>query len=378
VYAKGYNAKPDETDNALLAQAVEAAKNSDVAVIFAGLTDRYETEGSDRENLDMPTNQNALIAAVAQAQPNTVVVLHNGSPVSMPWLDDVPAVLEMYLAGDGSGEAAVSILYGGANPSGKLAETFPQKLSHTPSYLNFPGERGRVEYREGVFVGYRYYDKKEIDVLFPFGHGLSYTQFEYSNLRLDKNEIADTETLTVTATIKNTGSRFGKEAVQLYVKNPKGKVNRPVRELRAFTKIALQPGESTEVRFTLDKRAFAYYETRLNDFTAESGVYGIELAASSRDIRLSANVTVNSTAVIPNHFTRYSTLGEVGETPKGHALLASMKEKRAASAYDLSSLGAGAEVMVEKMMQEMSLGALVSYGMMSEEQLDGMIAMLNS
>jgi beta-glucosidase len=377
IYAKGYNAKSETTDEALLAEAVEAAKNADVAVIFAGLTDRYETEGADRDTLDIPANQNALISAIAKVQPHTVVVLHNGSPVAMPWLDEVPAVLEMYLAGDGSGEAAVSILYGDTNPCGKLAETFPRKLSDTPCYLNFPGERGTVEYREGVFVGYRYYDKKEMEVLFPFGHGLSYTAFEYSNLRLGKSEITDTEILTVTAAVKNTGGCSGREAVQLYVKNHKGKINRPIRELRAFAKIELEPGESKDVTFTLDKRAFAYYETRIKDFVAESGVYGIEIAASSRDIRLSADVTVNSTAVIPYHFTRYSTIGEVGETPQGKTFIASMKEKRAVSTYDVSSLGAGADVMIEKMMYEMSLGALVSYGMMNEEQLDSMLSMLN-
>jgi beta-glucosidase len=379
-YVKGYDAKMNATDGALLTEAVKTAQNADVAVIFAGLTDRYETEGADRDNLDMPENQNALIEAVAKVQPNTVVVLHNGSPVVMPWLSDVKAVLEMYLAGDGSGEAAVSILYGDTNPGGKLAETFPKKLSDTPCYFNYPGERGKVEYREGVFVGYRYYDKKEMDVLFPFGHGLSYTEFEYDDLRLDKNEMTDTETLEVTVSVTNKGGRFGKEAVQLYVKNPKGKVSRPVRELRAFAKVVLQPGESKAVTFTLDKRAFAYYETRLGDFAVETGVYGIEIAASSRDIRLSADVAVNSTATIPYHFTRYSTFGEVEDSPKGKALLAAMQDgqKNRAPAYDLSSLGPGAEAWLDKMRQEMSLGVLVSYGMITEEQLGGMLAMLNS
>ncbi|MDR1904892.1 MAG: glycoside hydrolase family 3 C-terminal domain-containing protein, partial [Treponema sp.] len=379
-YAQGYKIKSDVTDDSLLAEAVEAARNTDVAVIFAGLTDRHETEGADRDNLDIPANQNVLISAVVKVQPNTVVVLHNGSPVTMPWIDEIPAVLEMYLTGDGSGEAAVSILFGDTNPSGKLAETFPKKLSDTPSFLNFPGERGTVEYREGVFVGYRYYDKKEAEVLFPFGHGLSYTTFEYGNLRINKSEVTDTEILVVTVSVKNTGKRSGMDAVQLYVKNPNSKVIRPVRELRAFVKVELQSGESKDVTFTLDKRAFAYWETRLGDFAVESGIYGIEIAASSRDIRLSTSVMVKSTAVIPYRFTRYSTFGEVGESPKGKAMLEAMMQQNSRAAnYDISGLGGeGAEVLSEKTMQEMPLGTLVSYEMITEEQLDGMLSMLNS
>ena len=182
-YAQGYRTDEDTVDPALEQAAVAAAADAEVAVIFAGLPERYESEGYDRTTLAMPENQNHLIAAVAAVQPNTVVVLHNGSAVEMPWLNDVPAVLELYLAGDGAGEAAVNLLYGAVNPSGKLAETFPRKLSDTPAYLSFPGERETSVYTEGVFVGYRYYDTKEADVLFPFGHGLSYTTFAYSDLR---------------------------------------------------------------------------------------------------------------------------------------------------------------------------------------------------
>jgi beta-glucosidase len=377
VYARGYDAKSGTVNSGLIAEAVEAAQKANIAVIFAGLPQCDETEGADRETLDLSADQNALIAAVTKVQPNTVVVLHNGSPVIMPWINDVRAVLEMYLAGDGSGEAAVSLLFGNANPCGKLAETFPLKLSDTPSYFNFPGERGVVEYREGIFVGYRYYDKKQMPVLFPFGHGLSYTTFEYSNIRIEKPEISDAETLTVTVSIKNTGMVAGKEIVQLYVKNHTGKVIRPVRELRAFAKVALRSGETKDVVFTLDKRAFAYYEKKVSDFVVETGVYGIEIAASSRDIRLSTNVTVLSTAKIPCRFSRYSTMEELGDSPEGRAIIERLREKGGQRGEYEAALGEGAEVMVEKMMKEMTLGTLVSYGMMTEEQLQGMLSSLN-
>lgn len=186
-----------------------------VAVVFAGLPDAYESEGYDRSHMRMPDCQNRLIEAVADVNPNTVVVLHNGSPVEMPWIGKVKAVLEGYLGGQAVGLATVRVLYGEVNPSGHLPETFPVKLSDNPSYLFYGGEGNEADYREGVFVGYRYYDKKEMDVLFPFGHGLSYTTFAYSNLRLNASEITDRDTLTATVTVTNTGSRFGKTVVQL-------------------------------------------------------------------------------------------------------------------------------------------------------------------
>ncbi|MCL1820726.1 MAG: glycoside hydrolase family 3 C-terminal domain-containing protein [Oscillospiraceae bacterium] len=379
-YARGYRSETDKTDDALLKEAVEAAKNADIAVLFVGLPDEFETEGADRETMDMPNKQNELIAAVAAVQQNTVVVLHNGSPVAMPWIDKVPAVLEMYLAGDGCGEATVALLYGDANPSGKLAETFPVRLADTPAYLNFPGERGIVEYREGVFVGYRYYDKKEIDVLFPFGHGLSYTAFTYSDIRLDKNEMDDTDTLTVTATVKNTGNRYGKEVVQLYVRDVESTPNRPIRELKAFAKVALDAGESKDVEFKLGKRAFAYYETRIHDFAVETGEFIIEVGASSRDIRLRAPVTVRSTTVIPVIFTRHSTVGDIAAHPKGQAFMASMQGqmKTPPSQGEENVMGSGTSKMIEKMRTEMPLSGLASFMGLTDEQLDGMVAMLNT
>ena len=265
-YTPGYSVAKDDAPAEMIAEAVAAAKKAKVAVVFAGLPDSYESEGYDRSHMRMPDCQNRVIEAVAEANPNTVVVLHNGAPVEMPWIGRVKAVLEAYLAGQAVGEAAVRVLFGDVNPCGKLPETFPLKLEDNPSWLYYGGEGDVAEYREGVFVGYRYYDKKKMDVLFPFGHGLSYTTFEYSGLKLSADRIKDTDSLTVTATVKNTGSRAGKTVVQLYVGDVESTVLRPVRELKGFVKVDLQPGESREVSFILDKRSFAYWNREIHDW----------------------------------------------------------------------------------------------------------------
>ena len=251
-YARGYSIEADEATDEMIAEAVAAAKKAKTAVVFAGLPDVYESEGYDRSHMRMPECQNALIEAVAAANPNTVVVLHNGSPVEMPWIGCVKGVVEAYLGGQAVGLATVRVLYGDVNPSGRLPETFPKKLSDNPSYLFYGGEGNVTEYREGVFVGYRYYDKKEAEVLFPFGHGLSYTSFAFSDLKLDKTEMDDTDTLNVSVRVKNTGSRAGKTVVQLYVCDKQSTPIRPIRELKGFEKTALEPGEEKEVRFTLN------------------------------------------------------------------------------------------------------------------------------
>ena len=260
VYAQGFDDKEDKMDEVLLAEAVETAKKAKVAVIFAGLPDAFESEGFDRKHMRMPDCQNELIERVAAVQPNTIVVLHNGAPVEMPWADRVKGILEAYLGGQAVGGAEYDILFGKVNPSAKLPETFPKQLEDNPSYLAGFGEGDHVEYREGIFVGYRYYDKKKMDVLFPFGYGLSYTTFAYSNLCLDKKTMKDTEELTVSVDVTNTGDRAGKEVVQLYVADKESTVIRPVKELRDFVKIELAPGETKTVTFTLGKRAFAYYD----------------------------------------------------------------------------------------------------------------------
>lgn len=380
VYARGYDAHSDKTDEALLNQAVETAKNAEIAVIFAGLPDAFESEGADREHMRLPGNQNELIAAVAAVNPKTVVVLHGGSPVELPWLAQVPAVLCMYLGGEQVGAAAVDLLYGRVSPSGHLAETWPIRLQDNPSYLNFPGEDGVVTYAEGIFVGYRYYDKKELPVNFPFGHGLSYTSFAYSNLSVDKEKLTDRETVTVSVDVSNMGTVAGKAAVQLYVRDAKSAVRRPLRELRDFAKVALQPCETKTVTFTLDKRAFAYYEPKVHDFFVESGEFVIEIGESCRDIRLSKSVHVEGTTLLSFTIDANTTIGQLMKHPKGAAFIRQMmgKSNGPSDAEQAEAMGEGSEKIMQQMMFDMPLGSLVSYGRMTSKQLKDLIASLNA
>ena len=365
-YVQGYSAAKDMATDEMIAEAVQAAKAAKVAVVFAGLPDAYESEGYDRAHMAMPACQNRLIEAVAGANPNTVVVLHNGSPVEMPWLGKVKAVLEAYLGGQAVGIAAVRLLYGDANPCGHLAETFPVKLSDNPSYLYYGGEGNEADYREGVFVGYRYYDKKEMPVLFPFGFGLSYTTFACSNLRLSGAKITDQETLTATVTVTNTGSRAGKTVVQLYVGDRESTVLRPIRELKGFEKVELQPGESGDVTFTLDKRAFAYWNAAIHDWHVETGAFTIEVGQSSRDIEVSGEVTVESTVALPRRYTADSIFMDVMADPKAKEalgpMLASIQKAFApnADASDTAQEAISADMGLA-MMRYMPLRGLVSF-----------------
>ncbi|MBQ3222916.1 MAG: glycoside hydrolase family 3 C-terminal domain-containing protein [Clostridia bacterium] len=377
-FVQGYHARQIEPDAALIAEAAQAAKDAQVAVIFAGLPDSFETEGADRKDMRMPAGQNALISAVAKANPNTVVVLHGGSSMEVPWVDEVAALLLVHLGGEQIGAAAVDLLYGKKNPSGHLAESWPKKLSDNPSYLNFPGENGIVEYNEGVFIGYRYYDKKEMDVQFPFGYGLSYTSFAISGLQADKTAMKDTEYMTVTCSVTNTGSRAGKTAVQLYVRDVESTVRRPVRELKGFEKVELAPGETKKVAFALDKRSFAYYEPKCNDWFVESGEFIIEVGECSRTPAQSICVQVEGTLTLPVHITMTSTIGEIMRLPKGAALFQQMMAAhKPVGDTDISAMGEGTKEMMQNMMFEMPLGALLSFGAMTKEQLEGIIAMLN-
>ncbi|MDQ0859994.1 glycoside hydrolase family 3 protein [Bacillus sp. V2I10] len=322
VYAEGYRkdnltgryskhplkSSSDQPDMELIEEARKAAEKADVAIVFAGLPETYESEGTDRKHIGIPEGQRKLIEAVAEVQKNTVVVLSNGSPIEMPWLDSVKGVLEAYLGGQATGGAIADILFGIANPCGKLAETFPKKLSDNPSFLNFPGDEGRVEYREGLFIGYRYYDAMEIEPLFPFGFGLSYTSFEYTWISVDKKEMYDNDLVTVRVKVKNTGTITGKEIVQLYVKDVESSVIRPYKELKGFEKVELSPGEEKTIEFTLEKRAFAYYNTDIKDWYVESGEFEILVGKSSKEISLKETIRVKSTTVIKKRFTRNSTL----------------------------------------------------------------------
>ena len=360
-YAPGYDTNTTESDEALLKEALEAAKNADVAVVFVGITDAMESEGMDRRTLSMPKNHEALVKAVSEVQKNTVVVVMCGGCITMPWIDDVRGVLYVYLGGEAVGTATLDLLFGDVNPSGKLAETFPRRLEDNPSYLYFFGdEQNKTEYREGVFVGYRYYDKKNMDVLFPFGYGLSYTTFGYSNLTLDKSEMKDTDTLTVSVNVRNTGKVKGKEVVQLYVGMRESHTIRPVKELRGFEKVELEPGEEKTVTFTLAKRAFAYYRTDISDWYVESGDYTIMAAKSSRDIACTATVNVTSTTQIKRVYTMNSTIEEIMESPVGREILGKMMAQNPLAQADADDIGMG-EAMA-RMMAEMPLRALLSFG----------------
>lgn len=303
VYAQGYDKTKDVTDISLLKEAVSVAKNTDVALVFIGLTDEYESEGFDRDHMGIPQNHVDLVNAVAANNRNTVVVLSGGAPVEMAWEPKVKAILNAYLGGESAGSAVANILLGKVNPSGKLAETYPVKFSDNPAYYGFPGSKRSVEYRESIYVGYRYYDKAKKDVRFPFGFGLSYTKFAYSGLKLSKKKIKDTDTLTVTFKVKNVGQVPGAEVAQVYVSDKESTIFRPEKELKGYKKVFLAPGEEKEVAIVLDKRSFAYYNVNISDWHVESGKFSILVGASSRDILLSADVDVTSTveAEIPDY-----------------------------------------------------------------------------
>ena len=259
----------------------------------------------------MPQVQNELIEKLAAVNKKVAVVLHNGSPIVMPWLDKVSSVLECYLGGENVGTAQINLLFGKANPSGKLAETFPLRLEDTPCYLTFPGNGRTCIYSEGIFVGYRWYDSRRMPVLFPFGYGLSYTTFEYSNLKVSKSAFKDNEGVEVSITIKNTGALEGKEVVQLYVSDKTGVEVRPEKELKGFEKVNLKPGEAKEVTFKLDKRSFAFWNVDIGDWYAASGKYIISVGASSRDLRASVEVDVTSTSKKAFTITPQTTIGDM-------------------------------------------------------------------
>ncbi|MEK9615845.1 MAG: glycoside hydrolase family 3 C-terminal domain-containing protein, partial [Deltaproteobacteria bacterium] len=258
-YASGYELD-GATSTALLQEAEEVAAKADMVLLFVGLPGRYESESFDREHIDLPEGHQQLIEAVASANHQTVVVLTNGSAVIMPWVDQVPCVVEAWLGGQAGGSAIVDVLTGKVNPSGKLSETFPKRLEDCPAYLNWPGEQGKVHYREGLFIGYRHYDAKNIDPLFPFGHGLSYTQFAYTNLRLSASELDESEGLQVSVDVTNTGNRAGSEVVQLYVHPKQSRLKRPEQELKGFQKVKLAVGETLTVQMKLTPRDFSYYD----------------------------------------------------------------------------------------------------------------------
>ena len=294
-FADGYDRSGKrKNEDAYITEACNLAKNASKAVVFIGLTDDYESEGFDRSTMKLPDGHNRLVEAVSRVNDNVIVVLEGGSPVEMPWADDVKAILNAYLGGQSVAPAIVDVLTGKANPCGKLAETYPVCLKDTPTSFRYPDSKEDVQYRESIFIGYRYYDKVERNVRFPFGFGLSYTSFEYSDIKLKKKNLTKGEGAKVTFTIKNTGDVAGSEIAQVYVAKPESKIFRAPKELKGFVKIHLDPGEEKKVSVELDDRAFAFWNTATEDWCVESGEYKILVGASSRDIRLEAAVKMKS------------------------------------------------------------------------------------
>ncbi|MDO5143928.1 MAG: glycoside hydrolase family 3 C-terminal domain-containing protein [bacterium] len=383
-YAQGYLTSGDAVNAQLEQEAVEAARQADVAVLFLGLPDDFESEGYDRTHLRLPDCQTHLLEAVLAVQPRAVVVLHNGAPVEMPWVDRVPAILEAYLGGQAGGGAVVDLLFGACSPCAKLAETFPIKLSDTPCYLNFPGNRDSVVYAEGVYVGYRYYDKKEMPVLFPFGHGLSYTTFRYGNLRLSRDTLDEGDEVTVKVDVTNTGSMRAKEIVQFYVRPVQPGVDRPVRELKGFDKIELAPGETGTVSCVLDRRSFSFWDEGTHEWYAEPGLYQIEAAASSRDIRLAAPLTLTGRP-LPVNVTLDTTFGDLLSIPGAKELLSDVLEKVGFGSPRHEEEGSAASeaisnAMVDAMMRDMPLHAACAFsgGTLTRASLEPLVEQLNA
>jgi beta-glucosidase len=307
-YCDGYPAR-DAFRQDLIDEAVEAARSAEVALLYISLPATKEAEGYDRPDLDLTEQQIALIQAVTRVQPRNVIILNNGSAITMgAWIDGAGAVLEAWMMGQAGGGAIADILFGKVNPSGKLAETFPQRLEDTPAFINFPGENGDVRYGEGLFIGYRYYDAKAIPVLFPFGYGGSYTTFAYSSPRVSAAAFNAADGLTVSVDVTNTGKLAGKEIVQVYVHDRKSSLVRPPKELKGFAKVALQPGETKTVTIALDERAFAFYHPGYQRWIVEDGDFDILIGASSADIRFTETVTLRSNQVLPSILDCDSTL----------------------------------------------------------------------
>lgn len=381
-YEQGYRLGTDDTDDELLTRALEAARQADKVLIVAGLPDSYESEGYDRKHLRIPENQNHLIEEIAKTVKRVAVLLYNGSPVEMPWAEKVSGILEGYLGGQNVGYANRAVLFGEVNPSGRLPETFPKRLEDTPCYLSYGGEGNRAEYSEGVFVGYRYYTKKQIPVLFPFGHGLSYTTFAYAGLTLSKSSMKDTDIVDVSVKVKNTGDRPGKEVVQLYVSDRESSVFRPVRELKGFQKVELAPGEEKTVTFTLDRRAFAYWNTQIHDWHVESGIFDIEICRDADTVILSSPLQVEGPE-IPETFTEDSIYMDIMRHEKAGKIMQQMMAARSVlDSSDASDAASEAisDDMNQAMMNYMPLRGMISFsqGAVTHETLSELLKQMNA
>ena len=371
IYSAGYSldADPDSGENERLCQeAVEAAANADTAVVFLGLPDRLESEGFDRDSLSLPAEQLGLLDEVVKAAKRVVVVLSHGGVVTLPFADSVDAILDASLLGQAGGSAIADVLYGDVNPSAKLTETIPVRLEDSPAFGAFPGEFGHVRYAEGLLVGYRWYDTRDIPVAFPFGHGLSYTSFTYGETSASVRADGD---IDVRVTVTNTGDRDGREIVQVYSGLSESVVARPVRELKAFASVPLAVGESREVELRVRRQDLAYWDTRVSGWVVEGGPYSFDIAASSRDVRTSMQVEITGDAVhLP--YSADSTLGEVLSDPVAASALRSLLERTG-----VTSLAASDDESVQMMMASFPIGRMGMFGL-SDADLEELITSVNS
>lgn len=373
-FAQGYAPDDEKPDEELLQQAVRAAREADTAVVFCGLTESFESEGFDRESMEMPRSHVALIEAVAAANPATVVVLQNGSPVEMPWHDQVKAILESYLGGEAGGSAAADILTGRTNPSGKLAETFPVCLRDNPSYLNFPGSRNAVEYREGVFVGYRYYSSARVKPRFPFGFGLSYTTFEVAELALSAEKYKKGDApVKVSCKVRNTGAVAGMEVVQAYVQLPGVNAVHPALELKGFAKVALQPGEEKLV--TMELFDLSYWDSDSGAWELEPGRYIVRVGTSSEHLPLAAAMQVEGSRP-HGAYDQNTLLGDLLDHPLVGGWAREVRGKFIA-AFTGGDAKPATQLLVERSTVEQPMRVLLCTGFLDKEKLSTLLTVLN-
>jgi beta-glucosidase len=368
-FAPGYTLDANTyQDLRLRTQAVERARQAGTVVLFLGLLPADESEGYDRERLDLPTNQVRLLTALAEANRRVVVVLANGSVVALTgWRRNAPAILETWLGGQGGGHAVAEILTGRRSPEGRLTETIPLRLADTPAFGNFPGEFGHVRYGEGVLVGYRWYDARDVAVAYPFGHGLTYTTFAYDEVGATVSGSGDDVTVAVEVRVTNTGTVAGAEVVQVYVRDPQASVLRPPRELKGFRKVRLEPGESRTVELTLDARDLSYWHPTLRRWIVEAGTFVVEVGASSRDIRGTATVEVaGDSAALP--LDSMSTVAEWLAHPVGGPLLRGAMGAAGVSETD------------EEMLRQIPLEVALSFagGAVSPEEVAALVSAANA
>jgi beta-glucosidase len=367
-YAPGFTAGGSGADAGLLAEAAQAAQAADVAVLFLGLSAAQESEGFDRTTIDLPAEQAELAAAVVAANPRTVAVLSHGGVLRLAPVACVPAILDGALLGQAAGGAVADVLFGAVNPSGRLAETAPVRIEDTAAFGNFPGEHSHVRYGEGIFVGYRWHDARDLPVSFPFGHGLSYTTFGYSDLRL----AAGPAGISVTLTVTNTGPRAGREVVQAYAGLPGSAVSRPPRELRGFAGVDLDPGQSQQVVIAVPRGDLAYWDRRVDRFVVEGGDYLVSVGASSRDLRLEGTVSVEGDALrVP--LTLKSTLREVLADPAAGPVLSQLLAATIPADGSPSATALGVDLL--SLIGYSPVARLVSFsgGAITREQLEQVI-----